>query len=123
MTPEIAPAVVECRTCMGGGWVCENHPDRAWHGTADVSECCGGAGAPCGSCNLQMASAGYVEPFRRALLAIIARAPAAKPDGPYDPFGGYSSDNYGDVIGDARAEEAWECAEIARAALRTEASK
>jgi len=34
----------ECPICFGLGWVCENHPDRAWD--RDVGcEC--GAGMPC----------------------------------------------------------------------------
>lgn len=58
-----------CRVCLGGGWVCENHADHAWAGTANVEECCGGAGMPCGACNLEMASAGYVDRATRALKA------------------------------------------------------
>lgn len=27
---------VVCRNCDGGGWVCENHPDRPWDGTGGV---------------------------------------------------------------------------------------
>lgn len=23
---------VECPVCLGEGWVCENHPDKAWDG-------------------------------------------------------------------------------------------
>jgi len=33
--------------CFGIGWVCENHPDRAWH---DELGCMCGAGEPC-RCN------------------------------------------------------------------------
>jgi hypothetical protein len=33
--------------CFGIGWVCENHPDRAWH---DELGCTCGAGEPC-QCN------------------------------------------------------------------------
>lgn len=34
----------ECPICFGLGWVCENHPDRAWD--RDIGcEC--GAGMPC----------------------------------------------------------------------------
>lgn len=40
-------ANVECPTCLGEGWVCETHPDRAW---GDGLACCGGAGALC-RCN------------------------------------------------------------------------
>jgi len=34
-----------CPNCNGGGWVCENHPDKEW-----CSECDCGAGMPC-TCN------------------------------------------------------------------------
>lgn len=53
---------IECRNCGNGGWVCENHGDRPWEGTSLTDEhCeCGGAGKPCGVCNLQMASSPYV---------------------------------------------------------------
>lgn len=68
-----------CTVCKGGGWVCENHRDHAWAGTANVDECCGGAGAPCGSCNLEMASAGFSEPWRElAALAISLVEDAVK---------------------------------------------
>ncbi len=40
--------------------------------------------------------------------------PRAKPDGPYDPMGGYYSDNYGDVIVEAQAETEWFIAERIR---------
>jgi hypothetical protein len=33
--------------CFGIGWVCENHPDHAWH---DELGCQCGAGEPC-RCN------------------------------------------------------------------------
>ena len=34
----------KCPVCLGLGWVCENHPDRAWD--TDIGcEC--GAGVPC----------------------------------------------------------------------------
>lgn len=36
---------VECPTCAGEGWVCENHPDRSWPSVCDC-----GAGMPC-QCN------------------------------------------------------------------------
>jgi hypothetical protein len=57
--------------------------------------------------------------LREALERIIARAPDKNPDGPYDQWGGYCSDNIGDVVSETRQEEAWECAEIARTALDT----
>jgi hypothetical protein len=37
-----------CPICHSLGWVCENHPDRAWSETAGGCEC--GAGMPC-ECN------------------------------------------------------------------------
>jgi hypothetical protein len=56
----------DCSNCDGSGWVCENHPDRPWEHLAAPGEGCGcGAGQPCGVCNLQMASAGFVEPWRK----------------------------------------------------------
>ena len=36
-----------CLTCLGIGWVCENHPDRAWDRELG---CMCGAGMPC-ECN------------------------------------------------------------------------
>jgi hypothetical protein len=36
-----------CPVCFGIGWVCENHPDRAW---SDELGCMCGAGMPC-ECN------------------------------------------------------------------------
>jgi hypothetical protein len=36
-----------CPICLGIGWVCENHPDRAWD---DELGCTCGAGEPC-RCN------------------------------------------------------------------------
>lgn len=52
----------DCRNCAGTEWVCEDHLDRPWEGNTDHPDACkcGGAGAPCGVCNLEMASAGYV---------------------------------------------------------------
>lgn len=32
----------DCPRCKGEGWVCENHPDKAW-----CWECDCGAGMPC----------------------------------------------------------------------------
>jgi hypothetical protein len=37
-----------CPICFGIGWVCENHPDRAWH---EALGCQCGAGMPC-QCNV-----------------------------------------------------------------------
>jgi hypothetical protein len=36
-----------CPKCLGIGWVCEEHPDKAWH---DELGCMCGAGMPC-ACN------------------------------------------------------------------------
>ena len=37
---------MKCQRCEDGGWVCENHPDRAY-------PCeCDGAGMPCPDCNV-----------------------------------------------------------------------
>ncbi len=33
-----------CKICFGIGWVCENHPDRAWD---EELGCVCGAGDPC----------------------------------------------------------------------------
>jgi len=52
---------VACRNCAGTGWVCENHRDYPWAGLTNGAECCGGAGAPCGACNLEIAFARYVD--------------------------------------------------------------
>jgi hypothetical protein len=38
-----------CARCGNGRWVCENHPERPFLG--DRACTCGGAGAPCPSCN------------------------------------------------------------------------
>lgn len=43
-------ASMHCPRCHDTGCVCENHPDHAWAGVADVEECCGGAGMPCPDC-------------------------------------------------------------------------
>lgn len=51
-----------CRNCAGRGWVCEEHRDIPFESCA-----CGGAGSPCGACNLELASAGYVEPYRHTI--------------------------------------------------------
>jgi hypothetical protein len=37
----------DCPTCLGIGWVCENHPQMPW---SDEGGCTCGAGMPC-SCN------------------------------------------------------------------------
>lgn len=36
---------VNCLSCNGTRWVCENHSDR------EAFKCCGGAGSPCVHCN------------------------------------------------------------------------
>jgi hypothetical protein len=38
-----------CARCDNGRWVCENHPYRPFLG--DHACGCGGAGAPCPTCN------------------------------------------------------------------------
>ncbi len=43
-----------CTNCNGEGWVCENHLTKPWGGGFD---CCGGAGAPCPCCRLDLAGA------------------------------------------------------------------
>ena len=64
-----------CRTCLGARWVCEDHPDRPWDIPGGCV--CGGAGAPCPSCNVsdrdhppQLPEAG------RALLSARLTQPA-----------------------------------------------
>ena len=65
-----------CRNCANCGWVCENHPDRPWGGlSANPYACECGAGAPCGVCNLKMASAGYVERERDNIIAFLKAQP------------------------------------------------
>jgi len=49
---------MDCPICHGEGWVCEDHPDRAW---GYGSGCCGGAGIPC-ACNPH-ARVDFVEVF------------------------------------------------------------
>jgi len=45
---------MNCGTCQGARWVCEDHPDRPW-GSNHPSACrCGGAGMPCPVCNEPM---------------------------------------------------------------------
>lgn len=68
-----------CRTCAGTEWVCENHRDRPWKGLTDHADACEcGAGAPCGSCNLRMASAGFVEPYRELVSDAIQQLESAE---------------------------------------------
>ena len=44
---ELDSANPECKICNGEGWVCEDHPQKAW----DYGDgCCSGAGMPC-ECN------------------------------------------------------------------------
>jgi hypothetical protein len=40
---------MKCLLCEDNGWVCENHPERAWEGEHAYG--CGGAGTPCPVCN------------------------------------------------------------------------
>lgn len=47
----------KCRICFGIGWVCENHPERAWDAKLG---CDCGAGMPC-VCN-QSGDGGSDEP-------------------------------------------------------------
>jgi hypothetical protein len=51
---ELDSADPNCKTCMGLGWVCENHPEKAWadmiDGVNTKRACACGAGAPC-RCN------------------------------------------------------------------------
>jgi hypothetical protein len=51
----------DCKICFGIGWVCENHPQRAW--TEDLGCQCG-AGMPYGVCSRD----GLVEPDVRQVL-------------------------------------------------------
>lgn len=43
-TPEETAIAPPCVVCNDDGWVCEFHPDRAWH---SGEACCGAAGRPC----------------------------------------------------------------------------
>jgi hypothetical protein len=55
-----------CPQCAGSGWICEDHPDRAW------TACnCGGAGMRCPCCNK---SAGPDDPpdVSRLCFALIS---------------------------------------------------
>ena len=62
----------KCETCDDGGWVCENHRDKAWQG--GDAKCCAenppnddprwaewgcGAGAPCPDCKEGLALGGF----------------------------------------------------------------
>lgn len=42
---------VDCQSCLGLGWVCEDHPNKPWHGSDlddDPRSCrCQAAGALC----------------------------------------------------------------------------
>ena len=40
---------MKCVLRDDSGWVCENHPKRAWEG--EHAGGCGGIGAPCPACN------------------------------------------------------------------------
>jgi hypothetical protein len=41
---------MKCVLCEDSGWVCENHPKRAWEGEHACG--CGGAGMPGPACNV-----------------------------------------------------------------------
>jgi hypothetical protein len=56
-----------CPICFGSGWVCENHPNRAW----DEEGCQCGAGMPC---ECQCAN-GLEEPD---VGGVLIKTPAAK---------------------------------------------
>lgn len=58
------------------------------------------------------------EQLRKALLAIVERAPSTKPEPPIDDWGHYrGSGNEGDIADHVRDWERWEAAEIAGGAL------
>lgn len=47
--PDLIAAATKpnCEVCLGGGWVCEEHPARPWE-TGSVDDCgCGAPGQPC----------------------------------------------------------------------------
>lgn len=106
----IGAATTGCKNCNGSSLVCEFHQDTAW---LDGAGCCGGAGAPCPICDKVRAFA----PITEILREMIALAPQEKPEGPYDEWGGYSSDNYGDIIAATKEEAAWCFANYAKNAL------
>jgi len=54
----------DCEICFGEGWVCENHPSKAWK---DGDGCCGGAGAPC-KCNESVPPWHHVNPLDAPLM-------------------------------------------------------
>jgi len=61
--------VRDCRNCAGTEWVCENHPDLPWGGRISQETACEcGAGMPCGACNLEMASLGFVYRREKAIV-------------------------------------------------------
>ena len=64
-----------CTNCLGETWVCENHADKSW-----PVECECGAGMPCGACNLEMASAGFVDCAIRPLTAALKQIANYKND-------------------------------------------
>lgn len=60
-----------CTKCADSGWVCENHPDKAFSGVcfADDACSCGGAGMPC-ECNpMSRDGLAQVLPFRPKKLS------------------------------------------------------
>ena len=44
--PDLVDAAIKrgCEVCLGEGWVCEDHPLKAWDGG---DGCCGAPGMPC----------------------------------------------------------------------------
>ena len=57
-----------CPICLGIGWVCENHPDRAWD---DEMGCTCGAGMPC-ACN---SAEGHEEPDTSQVIITESKKP------------------------------------------------
>ncbi len=43
----LGPPNVECPSCEGEGWVCENHNDKTWGQGEGEGRCECGAGQPC----------------------------------------------------------------------------
>jgi len=51
----------DCKVCLSIGWVCENHPQRAW---TDELGCQCGAGMPCECVRTDGLDAGHREELR-----------------------------------------------------------
>jgi hypothetical protein len=51
----------DCKVCLSIGWVCENHPQRAW---TDELGCQCGAGMPCECVRADGLDAGHREELR-----------------------------------------------------------